>query len=64
MFRSYALFIYDRWGGLIFESTDPQIGWDGTFDGEELPMGIYPCSIEYTFDGQVFRKAGALTLIR
>lgn len=60
----YSMFIYDRWGGLIFSTDDPNEGWDGTYEGVELPMGIYAFSIEYSFEDQVFRKAGTLTLIR
>jgi len=26
----FELSIYDRWGGLVFRSTDPEQGWDGT----------------------------------
>jgi gliding motility-associated-like protein len=29
----YYFAIYDRWGILIFETNDPQKGWNGTFDG-------------------------------
>ncbi len=29
----YHFAIYDRWGILIFETNDPQKGWNGTFDG-------------------------------
>ena len=28
--------IFDRWGELVFESENPQIGWDGTFRGKKL----------------------------
>lgn len=31
----YHLWVYDRWGLKVFESTDPGIGWDGT-----RPSGI------------------------
>ncbi len=35
--------IYNRWGGLVFETTDPQIAWDGKdkFTGKELNTGTY-----------------------
>jgi gliding motility-associated-like protein len=28
---SYHLMIFDRWGELVFESMDPNVGWDGFF---------------------------------
>ncbi|MCB0791282.1 MAG: gliding motility-associated C-terminal domain-containing protein [Flavobacteriales bacterium] len=35
--------VYDRWGQLIFESTDPAEGWNGAFrnGGAILPQGVY-----------------------
>ncbi|MDR1792201.1 MAG: gliding motility-associated C-terminal domain-containing protein, partial [Bacteroidales bacterium] len=29
----YQLFIYDRWGQLLFLTTDPNFAWDGTVNG-------------------------------
>ncbi|MCC7302479.1 MAG: gliding motility-associated C-terminal domain-containing protein [Bacteroidia bacterium] len=29
----YELYIYDRWGNRIFETTDPTLGWDGKVQG-------------------------------
>lgn len=33
--------IYDRWGNLLFESSDLNAGWDGHLDGKALPPGVY-----------------------
>jgi len=33
--------IYNRWGGLVFESTDPNAAWDGTSKGEPVPLDVY-----------------------
>jgi len=30
----YTLYIFNRWGDLIFESHDPKVGWKGTFGAE------------------------------
>jgi gliding motility-associated-like protein len=37
----YSMFIYDRWGELIFESNDDQYHWDGTYKGEQVQQGTY-----------------------
>ncbi|MDP6909837.1 MAG: PKD domain-containing protein, partial [Flavobacteriales bacterium] len=37
----YSMFIYDRWGELIFESEDDEYHWDGSFKGEQVQMGTY-----------------------
>ncbi len=34
--------IYDRWGGLVFETTDPDINWDGkNLKDKDLLEGVY-----------------------
>lgn len=34
--------VFNRWGGLVFETTDPNIGWDGTdLGGNPLAEGVY-----------------------
>lgn len=38
---SYELLIFNRWGEVIFKSTEPQIGWDGTRNGKLSPEGVY-----------------------
>ncbi len=35
------LIIYDRWGKEVFKSTNPSIGWDGTFNGKQLAPDVY-----------------------
>ena len=45
---NYTLYIYNRWGELIFESHDPNIGWDGTYAGEYIVQdGTYVWKIEF-----------------
>ena len=57
--------IYNRWGQLVFESNDPNRGWDGTFRGNPQPMDVYAYTLEATFfDGTRTSKKGDITLIR
>jgi len=44
--RNYQLTIYNRWGGLVFRSNDPYIGWDGTYRGllQEVQGFTYICT--------------------
>lgn len=37
----YHLAIYNRWGQRIFESTDPNQKWDGSFKGRPCDIGTY-----------------------
>lgn len=42
----YELQIFDRWGELIFESSDTKDYWDGTYKGQPCPDGIYGYKIK------------------
>ena len=33
--------VYTRWGQLVYKSPIPYIEWDGTLNGEPLPVGTY-----------------------
>jgi gliding motility-associated-like protein len=37
----FDLFIFNRWGELIWENHDPEIGWDGTYNGKIVQGGMY-----------------------
>lgn len=57
--------IFNRWGNLVFETSDIDKGWDGTYNGKAQPMGVYIFNIEArTASGKVFRKDGNVTLVR
>jgi gliding motility-associated-like protein len=57
--------IFDRWGGLIFESNDQAISWDGTFNGTNLDAGVYVYKFESKMvDGAKIEKSGTITLFR
>lgn len=60
------LVIYDRWGEIVFQTTDKNIGWDGTFRNQPLNSGVFAYTLEYTSDVDRKRHAqnGNLTLIR
>lgn len=38
---AFELLIFNRWGELIWENHDPNVGWDGTYNGELVPAGGY-----------------------
>lgn len=46
--KNYELFIFNRWGELIFSTTDKEKGWDGSHQGKEVPNDIYIWKIRYT----------------
>ena len=42
--------IFNRWGSVVYESVGYKDPWDGTFKGEDLPMGTYFYKIELNDD--------------
>ena len=56
--------IFNRWGQMVFQTTDPKKCWDGTFKGALLPTASFVYFIEAnTPCGPVVRK-GTVTLVR
>ncbi|MEM1219959.1 MAG: gliding motility-associated C-terminal domain-containing protein, partial [Bacteroidota bacterium] len=44
----YDLAIFDRWGGLLFQTDDPFDGWDGIVRGQQLPNATYVWRAQFT----------------
>lgn len=60
----YTLRIFNKNGNLIFESKDPEIGWDGYHMQELQPQGVYIYKLKAIFkNGQQIVKIGDVTLI-
>ncbi|MFZ5553531.1 MAG: gliding motility-associated C-terminal domain-containing protein [Bacteroidota bacterium] len=57
--------VYDRWGEKVFETTDINIGWDGTFRGRDCDPAVFDYYLKATcLGGDEFFKKGNVTLIR
>jgi gliding motility-associated-like protein len=57
--------VFDRWGEKVFESSDLQHGWDGTFKGAPVQPGIYTYIVNVTYlDGEVIKNQGSLTVLK
>lgn len=57
--------IFDRWGELVFETTDQSIGWDGTFKGKKLDPDVYVYHLTVKcVDQQENLIKGNITLMR
>jgi gliding motility-associated-like protein len=57
--------IYNRWGRVVFVSTDPDQGWDGTYNGTLQPMDVYAYTLKAIFtNGERTTKTGDITLLR
>jgi gliding motility-associated-like protein len=58
----FNLKIFNRWGEVIWESNDPSVSWDGTYNGKIVQNGIYTWFMEcadsvndkrYNFEGHI-----------
>jgi gliding motility-associated-like protein len=60
----YSIKIYNRWGELVFESNDRQRPWNGQYNGEPAPQGVYQYVIRVEGTEGIISKSGSVTLIR
>lgn len=65
----YQLSVFNRWGQIIFQTNDYLKGWDGTFDGDNAPDGVYVYTVaarfsSYTETNQMQETRGTFMLIR
>ncbi|MGB0521318.1 MAG: gliding motility-associated C-terminal domain-containing protein [Flammeovirgaceae bacterium] len=63
--QSIQLEVYNRWGVKIFRSESLDDRWDGTFENNQQPQGVYTYIIEGTDTfGNSFTKKGTVLLLR
>ncbi len=61
-FQGARVSVYDRMGTRLFYTENPDLGWDGTLNGKQLPVGSYFWVIEIRETGEMRR--GMLNLIQ
>ncbi|QQR88340.1 MAG: gliding motility-associated C-terminal domain-containing protein [Flavobacteriales bacterium] len=62
----FSLQLFDRWGQVVFETTDPEATWHGRTKGVETPVGVYAWRMQAQQRGTTDRvvEYGHVTLIR
>jgi len=66
-YAEYQMYIYDRWGELIFETDNLSNGWDGTVSGgsDTKIMDVYSyLIIVKDFSGKAHQYVGKITLVQ
>lgn len=57
--------IYNRWGQLVYNSSAPDVVWDGLYNGNACDVGVYVYIIKAVGgDGKLYDISGTLTLFR
>ncbi|MCA1762518.1 MAG: gliding motility-associated C-terminal domain-containing protein, partial [Flavobacteriales bacterium] len=63
--EEFEMQIFNRWGELLFETTDVRQGWDGYYRGNICQQDVYVWRVKVTFeDGGKFSDSGDVTLVR
>lgn len=62
----FSMFIFNRWGEVIFETNNDKIGWDGTYHGQVVQEGTYTWKIEFKLSVNDERKVahGNVNILR
>ena len=62
VYEGVRISVYDNVGTRLFYTENPDIRWDGTFEGKQMPVGTYYWAIEVIETGEMRR--GIVNLIR
>lgn len=55
--EGYEFFVYNRWGEMLFHTSDPADGWNGTYRGQYVPQGVYVWLIRFRDNLGMTRQA-------
>ena len=57
--------IYNRYGQVVFKTTDPKKGWDGKINSKDQPISTFVYLIRYKdFTGKLQFAKGTFMLLR
>ena len=60
-----AFNIFNRWGNKVFESTNPNVCWDGTYNGQALDPAVFVYHLSATMNnGEQVERQGNISLVR
>ncbi len=63
--KEYKLLIFNRWGEIVFESNDIEVGWDGSYSGQNVQVGTYIWQIEFSdLESTNYIKNGHINVIK
>jgi len=63
--KDFLMEVYNRWGEILYRTTELNTGWDGNYAGRPAPAGPYIYYIRLVDDaGAITEKKGTVTLLR
>jgi gliding motility-associated-like protein len=63
--KEFEMYIFNRWGELLFKTADKNVGWDGYYNGKLCPQDVYIYKLNLVFgNGQKSTRTGDVNLIR
>jgi gliding motility-associated-like protein len=61
--EKFSMQIFNRWGTMVFETSSPENGWDGTYKGSLCPEETYVFKASYEISGEIKQVNGTITLL-
>ena len=55
--------IWDRWGNKMFYTTNVNDKWDGTYNGQFVPSGVYRVLVLHQCKGSTVKKATTVVVM-
>lgn len=63
--KKFVLTVYNRWGQVVFYTTDPNRGWDGKISGTDQRTDVFVWTCSYQLEGDTERmQKGTVTLVK
>lgn len=62
----FNLKVFNRWGEIVWETNNPEVGWDGTYNGKPVPQGMYTwrMSVKHKNDDGKDEHNGVVNVLR
>jgi gliding motility-associated-like protein len=62
--EQFNLVIYNRWGQEVFSTNNYEQGWNGQYQDNDCPDGVYFYLISYSYKKNNYSTCGTVTLLR
>lgn len=63
--QHFTLTIFDRIGEMVYQGDEASAGWDATFKGQPVNLGVFVYVADITYDdGTKANKKGDVTVVR